>query len=155
MIKTEKEYKDAVYRMDEIEKVIKQQEKALKEEGLSKYEIKRGMDPTRTFFQQLAEEVNWYERAKQGNFESILDLKGVERLLIALRIASGLTQKELGKCLGVSQEQVAKDERNEYHGISIDRAQKILNIFCVHIEGKPKVERPLNREQILTAMAHH
>jgi DNA-binding XRE family transcriptional regulator len=153
MIKTEKEYKDAVHRIEELEKVIKQQEKALKKEGLSKEEIKRGMDPTKIFFLQLTEEVQWYEKAKQGNFESILDLKGVGRLLIALRIASGLTQKELGQCLGVSQEQVAKDERNEYHGISIDRAQKILNTFRVHIEGKIKIEKPLVRKQILTAMA--
>jgi DNA-binding XRE family transcriptional regulator len=150
MIKTDKEYQDTIHRMEEIENVINQQEKSLKEEGLSKEEINRALEPTQVFYQQLTEEAKWYEKAKQGNFESILDLKGVGRLLIALRLASGLTQKELGQCLGVSQEQVAKDERNEYHGISIDRAQKILDVFRVHIEGKIKVEKPLEREKILS-----
>ena len=45
----------------------------------------------------------------------------------AARIANGLTQKELAKRLGVSAAQVSKDERNEYHGITVERAQRILD----------------------------
>lgn len=149
MIKTDKEYKNSVKRLEEVESVIEQQKKVLKVEGLSKVEIKRALEPTEAFYQQLAEEVKWYELARQGNFQAPVDLQNIGRLLIALRIAGGLTQKELGKCLNVSQEQVAKDERNEYHGISMDRLQKILAVFSVHIEGKIKIAQPLERKQIL------
>jgi len=49
------------------------------------------------------------------------------RLLIAARIANGLTQQELAERVGVSAAQVSRDERNEYHGIMVERAQLILD----------------------------
>jgi len=45
---------------------------------------------------------------------------------MATRIANGLTQQELAERLGVSAAQVSCDERNEYHGITAERAQLIL-----------------------------
>ncbi len=71
--------------------------------------------------------------------------------MIGLRIASGLTQKDLAKCLGVAEAQVSRDERNEYHGISLDRAQKIIRIFGVHLETKIALDHPLERKRILAA----
>ncbi len=44
-----------------------------------------------------------------------------------MRIANGLSQKELAERLGVSEAQVSRDERNEYHGITVDRAQRVLD----------------------------
>jgi transcriptional regulator with XRE-family HTH domain len=37
---------------------------------------------------------------------------------VALRIATGLTQRQLAETLGVHESQVSRDERNEYHGIA-------------------------------------
>jgi len=48
------------------------------------------------------------------------------RLLIARRIAKGVRQQELAERLGVREVVVSKDERNEYHGITVARAQKII-----------------------------
>ena len=48
------------------------------------------------------------------------------------RIANGLSQRELADRLadrlGVSEPQVSCDECNEYHGITIERAQRILDL---------------------------
>ncbi len=62
-------------------------------------------------------------------------------MLIAARIANGLSQRELAERLGVSEAQVSRDERNEYHGITVERAQRILDTLgetlTLRLERKP------------------
>lgn len=154
MIRNEKEYKEAIRRLDQDKVVIQKQEEELKKHNLSKEEIKRAQDPMLSFHQQLVEEVEWYEKVKRKHFGTISNLNEVGRLLIALRIASGLTQNELAKCLDVSESQISRDERNEYHSISLERAQKVLSIFGVHVKARVEIERPLERAEILAAAAH-
>ncbi len=151
MIRNEKEYKEAVRRLKQDKKVIQKQKETLESTDLSPEEIRRALEPMLSFHQQLVEEVDWYERVKRSDFDTISSLDEVGRLLIALRIASGLTQKDLAKCLGVTDAQVSRDERNEYHGISIERAGKIIKIFGAHVEAKISLDRPLERKKILAA----
>jgi transcriptional regulator with XRE-family HTH domain len=68
---------------------------------------------------------------------------------IATRIAGHLTQKELAERLGVSEAQVSRDERNEYHGISVQRAEKILR--AMGAEASLRVVRPSLDEYANTA----
>ncbi len=49
----------------------------------------------------------------------------IDRPLIALHIALGLTQRELAARLGESL--VSRDERNDYHGITVERSPRILD----------------------------
>jgi DNA-directed RNA polymerase specialized sigma subunit len=154
MIRNEKEYQEATRRLDQDKVVIRKQEEELKKHNLSKEEIKRALDPMLSFHQQLAEEVEWYENVKRKHFGIISNLNEVGRLLIALRIASGLSQNEMAKCLDIAESQVSRDERNEYHGISLERAQKILSLFGVHVKAKVEIDRPLERDKILAALAH-
>jgi transcriptional regulator with XRE-family HTH domain len=67
----------------------------------------------------------------------------IGRLLIATRIAQGLTQRELAERLGVSESLVSRDERNEYHGITVERAQRILD--ALHETVTTRVEEPASR----------
>ena len=90
--------------------------------GLTASEIKRATDPIQSFHLQLEEEVQSYERLKRGEFDELSDLRGLGHLLISLRVARGLTQRELAERLGVHESLVSRDERNEYHGITLDRA---------------------------------
>lgn len=129
MIKTEKEYQEAILRMDEDKKILSKQRDALKKLRLTTDQIEKALEPVMTFHEQLAEEVQWYERAKRGNLTPLSNLGNIGRYLIALRIKSGLTQKELAQKLDVVESQISRDERNEYHGISVERAQKILDIL--------------------------
>lgn len=78
-----------------------------------------------SFSLQLAEEVESYERLKRGQFSEIENLHGLGRLLIGLRIARNLSQRELADKLGVHESQVSRDERNEYHGVTVRRAAAI------------------------------
>jgi len=95
--------------------------------ALGPAEVERAMGPALSFHAGLVEEVAWYERVCRRDFETIHSLSAIGRLLIAARIANGLTQQDLAQRLGVSSAQVSRDERNEYHGITVERAQLILD----------------------------
>ena len=133
MIRNESEYKDAVRRLGEQEERLKQQATQLKQTKLSKEEIQRVLDPVRSFHEQIKEEIASYERLKRGEFDELQNFSGLGRLLIALRIAKGLTQRELAERLEVSETQVSRDERNEYHGVTVDRANRILEALEVEV----------------------
>jgi len=140
MIRSEKEYAEAVERIGQEKERLARQEAELKDMGLGPDEIERAMDPMRSFHQQLEEEVCSYERLKRGQFEEISNLGGIGQLLVSLRIARGLTQREFAERLGVHETQVSRDERNEYHGVTLERAARILN--TLHVEVRSRVEVP-------------
>ena len=127
MIRSESEYRNAVERLREEESRMTDREQELAELDLSRKEIKRAMDPLRSFHDQLQEEVASYENLKRGKFEELRNFEGLGRMLVALRIARGLSQRELAERLGVHESQISRDERNEYHGITVQRAGKILD----------------------------
>jgi len=135
MIRNESEYKEAVERVAQESARLKEERVKLQEMGLSKEEIKRALDPLRSFHEQLKEEVESYERLMRGEFEELRNFEGVGRLLIALRIAKGVTQRELAEHLGVHESQVSRDERNEYHGVTVERANRILEVLGVEIRS--------------------
>jgi DNA-binding XRE family transcriptional regulator len=135
MIRNEAEYKEAVQRLEEERKRLSDHRAALVKTGLSKSEIKRAMDPLRSFHLQLQEEVEAYERLKRGDVGEIENLHGLGRTLVALRIALGLTQRQLAERLDVNESQVSRDERNEYHGITVDRASRILDALGVNLKS--------------------
>jgi DNA-directed RNA polymerase specialized sigma subunit len=133
MIRTETEYREAAKRIRAEEERLAAQRARLEEMDLGVEEIKRAMDPLVSFHEQLKEEVESYERLKRGEFEEIRNFSGLGRLLIAARIAQGLSQRELAERLGVHETQVSRDERNEYHGITVERADRILEALAVEL----------------------
>lgn len=133
MIRSESEYQEAVKRAEEETSRLKEQRTKLKELDLSKEEIKRALDPMRSFHEQLREEITSYERLKRGEFDEIQNFEGLGRLLVALRISQGVSQRELAERLEVHESQVSRDERNEYRGITLERANRILEALQVEL----------------------
>jgi ribosome-binding protein aMBF1 (putative translation factor) len=142
MIRNETEYKEAVARLEEERKRLSEHRARLKETGLTDEEIKRVIDPMESFHLQLKEEVESYQRLKRGEFEELENLRGLGHLLISLRIAQGISQRELAKRLDVHESQVSRDERNEYFGITLERAVKILEALNVRLTTTVEVEPP-------------
>jgi len=140
MIRNENEYKEAVARLDDERKRLGEHRARLKGARLTKEEIKRVIDPIETFHLQLKEEVESYERLKRGEFDELENLRGLGHLLIALRIAQGISQRGLAERLGVHESQVSRDERNEYFGINLERAAKILDALNARLRTKVEVE---------------
>lgn len=141
MIRNESEYKEAVARLEEESARLSEHRGRLKDAGLTEEEIKRVIDPMESFHLQLKEEVASYERLKRREFDELENLRGFGHLLISLRIAQGLSQRELARRLDVHESQVSRDERNEYFGITVERAARILEALDVCIRSKV-VETP-------------
>ncbi len=108
----------------------------MKAAGFNSQQMKLAIDPLISFTLQLREEVEEYEKLKRGQFDTFVNLSGLGRTLIALRIYKGMTQKDLAEKLGVSEPQVSRDERNEYHGSSIEKIQRVLDVLEVKIQSK-------------------
>lgn len=133
MIQCEDDYQQAVCQLKAEEERLRTTQLELQTLNLSEEEIKRVLDPMRSFHEQLKEEVESYEKLKRGEFDEIRNFEGMGRLLVALRIAQGLSQRELAERLNLHESQVSRDERNEYHGISVDRIKRILDALGAEI----------------------
>jgi DNA-binding XRE family transcriptional regulator len=131
MIRTEQEYKEALRRFKRDREVAAKQREELIAAGLTPEEVNTAMEPLLSFQAQLTEEITWYENVCRGHFAPTKRLTDLGRLLIAARISSGTSQRELAKLLGVSEPQVSRDERNEYHGITLERAQRIFDALGI------------------------
>src|SRR5690242_14489739 len=116
MIRNEQEYQEVLGRLKQDEELIAQQKKQLETLNLSLEEIQKALEPMLCFHEQLKEELDWYDRVKRREFGTIRNMVDVGKYLIALRIANGISQAELARKLGVSEAQISRDERNDYHG---------------------------------------
>lgn len=133
MIRTDGEYQQARSRLLEEKRRLSEHEARMKERGLGPAELKRAIDPLRSFTLQLEEEVEAYERMQRGSFEPIVNLAGLGRLLIAARVFRKVSQRDLAQRLGVHESQVSRDERNEYRSITVERANRILDVLGVEL----------------------
>ena len=133
MIRNEAEYRETLRQLKEQEARLNQQVDELRKMDLSRSEIKRVLDPIRSFHARLKEEVTSYERLKRSEFSKLQNFEGIGRLLIALRISKGITQRELAERLLVSESQLSRDERNEYHGVTVERANRIREALGVEV----------------------
>jgi transcriptional regulator with XRE-family HTH domain len=126
MIRNDAEYTRALERLEQEQERLSIFEKQFSEE-FPPDQVARLMEPLMSFREQLVDEVRVYERLKRGDLGDLTNLRGLGRLLIHLRISRGITQRQLAERLDVSESQVSRDERNEYHGITMDRAARILD----------------------------
>jgi ribosome-binding protein aMBF1 (putative translation factor) len=140
MIRNEVEYQNASTRLKEEYSRLLDHRARLKNAGMSDEEIKRVIDPIESFHLQLKEEVESYERLRRGEFDELENLRGLGHLLISVRIAQGISQRELALRLNVHESQVSRDERNEYFGITLERAIKVLDALNVRLRTKVEVE---------------
>jgi DNA-binding XRE family transcriptional regulator len=139
MLKNEAEYRRAVAEVTQQRERLQQQTDRLRGEGLSDEQVRVAMEPLWAYHRQLAGDIERYERIKRGEFDVLRNLERLGELLIAVRIYLGLTQAELAERLGVDPSVVCRDERNEYHGVTLERAVKILNVMGVELHTSVEV----------------
>src|SRR5207237_53450 len=125
MIRNDNEYARALERIEEEGARLATTEESFRSEFIPE-QVEALMEPLVSFHQQFVEEIRVYERLKRGDLGDLTNLRGLGRLLIHLRISRGITQRQLAESLEVHESQVSRDERNEYHGIALERATRIL-----------------------------
>jgi DNA-directed RNA polymerase specialized sigma subunit len=133
MIRTESDYQEALSKIRSEKARMLDHKKRLQNKGLNRDQVETALEPMESFHLQLVEEVEAYERLKRGDLGELKNLHGLGRMLIGMRIAKGFTQTDLAKLLGVDVSQVSRDERNEYHGVTVERATRILDALNVEL----------------------
>ncbi|MBI2480163.1 MAG: helix-turn-helix transcriptional regulator [Planctomycetia bacterium] len=51
-----------------------------------------------------------------------------------------MSQRELAEKLGVHESQVSRDERNEYHGLTVQRAARILDVLGARLTSHVELD---------------
>ena len=136
MIRTDTDYRRALQRLADEAETLRAQREHLLGLGLTDEEVERAMEPLLSFRAQLEEEVEAYTRMKRGDLGPLQSLTAIGRWLVGARIARGLTQAELAERLGVDPSQVSRDERNDYRGVTTERAQRILEALGVRFTAQ-------------------
>ena len=139
MIRTEREYEATMKTLAEGERFLEQRRDELVAAGRTPDEVERALAPLLAFHAQARDEVDWYERARHGQVDPV-PVAQIGRLLIGLRIARGLTQRQLAERLGTAESVVSRDERNEYHGITVERVERVLSALgaSASVEERPR-----------------
>jgi hypothetical protein len=87
----------------------------------------------------LDDEIGEYEALRDGRVPSVFqvgDLAHLPEALIRARIASRLTQRELGDRLGLREQQVQRYEAGNYSGASLSRLQEVMTALGVTLRGE-------------------
>jgi transcriptional regulator with XRE-family HTH domain len=142
MIRSEAEYRDAVARAQRAAERLIQYREELRAKGLSPDEIEKAVGSTVSIQDDLHEEIGRYRRFKAGDLGDFKGLREIGQLLIAARLARGLSQRELSERLAIHESQVSRDERNEYQGISVDRAAQVLEVLSIDLEIQARLQQP-------------
>ena len=136
MIRTDAEYRRALQRLREEAETLRAQREHLGGLDLSEEEVERAMQPLLSFRAQLEEEVEAYSQMRRGELGPLSSLTAIGRWLVGARIARGLTQVELAERLGVDPSQVSRDERSDYRGVTVERAQRIIEALGVRFTAR-------------------
>ena len=122
MIRNDKEYRHSKERLSELEAELKELSSVRSSAGRDEV-ASAVIDALRMQIEDLEREISEYEDLKEGRLLSFAadDLDSLGELLTKARIACGLTQTELGELLGITQQQVARYERDGWQKISMWR----------------------------------
>ncbi|MDD2863059.1 MAG: helix-turn-helix transcriptional regulator [Acidiphilium sp.] len=149
MIRNESEYQEAVRKLVFEKNRLEEHRARLIERGLTEEEMKTVLDPILSFHLQFSEEVEYYEKLKRRELPDIENFKGIGHILIAARIALGVSQRELASRLGVSNSQVSRDERNEYFGITVERASRVAEALGLKMHTKVELTEDMSANRVL------
>lgn len=140
MIRNDKEYRHSKERLSELEAELR---------GLSatrrsaeRAEVASAMiDALRMQIEDIEKEISEYEDLKEGRLLSFGadDLDSLGELITKARIAKGLTQAELGELLGMTQQQVARYERDGWQKISLWRLAEVADALGLDLSVRARL----------------
>ena len=136
MIRTEEEYIAAVERVEDEAIAIEKERQRLLGLGLSEEQAEYALQPAVTFREQYLDEIEEYERLRRGQLDNSFNLMGIGRRLVQARIYRRMTQQELAAKLGITAQQVSRDERNEDHNAGIERIKKVMEALGLEMTSQ-------------------
>lgn len=100
--------------------------------------------------EELDYQLNEYEALRDGNYKilEILSFDELPRAIIKARIASGLSQKELAKKLGLKEQQLQRYEATEFASANLERVKEIVKAVGLKMRDEiflPNVDLSFSR----------
>lgn len=141
MIRNEKQYKITRAHLKKFEEALLERQAISAPEGVEAGMWELEQDALKSQIEDLRQEVLAYEKLKAGEVEELelSSLADLANSLIQARIAQGLTQKELAEKLQVKEQQVQKDEANQYETASLSRLRHIAEVLGLEFEGQVRL----------------
>ena len=125
MIKTDQEYRCTRAKCKENHQKMQKQVQEMKARGYLEDEIQCLSGPTARVLNRSQGDIELYRRLKKRDVEALRGLP-LNLQLIGLRIFLGMSQTELASILGISRNELAREENNEYQQITLERYEEIL-----------------------------
>lgn len=140
MISNEKQYNISKKRVEMVKARIREMQNDTSEDPLKKRLM---LAPMNNHLSEVQEEIVQYERLKKKKKLTVKErpLAQLPQLITEYKIASGLTQKELSKKLGMKEQQLQRYEANRFKGISFDNLLQFIEAMNIELVVKPVVRR--------------
>ncbi len=148
MIKNSKELKIAKENLQGFKLAL--EELRSKKDKMNPYEFMTNENASLDFIEDTEREIREYENLKSGEscFITMNSIHDLGKVLIQARIAHGLTQEELGKKLGLEQQQIHRYEAFDYESIKWSRMLDVIDALGIDIQcnkliiKKPELKKP-------------
>ena len=136
MIRNDREYRRSRDRISELEDEL-QKLSAGRSSGVSSAVI----GALRLQIEDIEREVAEYEDLKEGRILSFgsEDLDSAGELITKARIARGFTQAQFGELLGMTQQQIARYERDGWQKISLWRLAEAADAVGLHLNIRARL----------------
>lgn len=132
-ITTERDYRIASAEAERLAVLLAQQDRETAHLPLQIRQALHGATATR--LQEIQERLASYDQLRRSGGATIElnTIHHLPELLVHARVAANMTQKELAARLGVSEQQVQKDEKTRYAGASFQRLVGICGALSLHV----------------------
>lgn len=143
MIKSDKQLKATRELMKEFQQAVTKAESGRVRSAMKPDAFKAYVAGMRSQLEQLAAEVERYERLKEGDLSLIAvgSLDDLPRSLIETRIARGKSQSDLARELGVAPQQVQRWEADDYQSASFAMLCQIARTLGISLSRGVTIER--------------
>lgn len=140
LIITENAYRESKKMIAGWEETIRKLQEEWRKEGLTQEEIECLTLASSHWSMKVQAEIKEYEAIKRGEFDMTCNFENIGLQLIRFRIWKGLSQSELAERLGVTPQQVSKDERNGYARASSEKIRQVLEALGIEVTIIPALQ---------------
>jgi transcriptional regulator with XRE-family HTH domain len=131
-IKSEQQYRIMKKRLDAVTKQREEKHKELEADGMKEEYIQIALLALNEIYYSTKCNVEEYEQVIAGDFEKeAVPIDQLGSHLIKLRLWKGINQTQLAKRLGVTQEQVSKDENRFYQSAGTAKINRVLQVLDI------------------------
>ena len=142
MIKNQKQLAFSKEQIEKFEKTLIEIEETKGDKNPILFKLEK--DALNSLLNDLKTEVEEFENILNKQITSFtnLTLKDLPKMLIYCRLAEGISQTDLGKRMGKTQQQINRHENSDYQSTSLARIIEIVDSLKVNLKIDVTISKP-------------